>query len=151
MLSLLFKGQTVFNSLPHFLFCPRTIWRIGWIAPGWFEEKDKFILFFKIGIVFWSNKKEGKQTYDTASLTIEHLREIETTFDTVSVFYEAYFFRMDIIKILSEKLHETVSLIKFNFLAEHSSIWSCPLGRQPTAPATREPSNHVPPCTHSLL
>ena len=26
----------------------RTIWTIGWIAPGWFERKDEFILFFKI-------------------------------------------------------------------------------------------------------
>ena len=28
-----------------------TNWRKGWLAPGWFEEKDEFILFFKIVLV----------------------------------------------------------------------------------------------------
>ena len=44
--SQLFGGQSLFNSLPRQLFC-----RIRWIAPGWFEEKYEFILFFKIVLV----------------------------------------------------------------------------------------------------
>ena len=45
--SLLFRGQNVFNSLPQQQFCTRMIWRKGLIAPGWYEERNEFILFFK--------------------------------------------------------------------------------------------------------
>ena len=40
--SLLFGAQNLFISLPHKLFCSRMICRKGWIAPGCYEEKDKF-------------------------------------------------------------------------------------------------------------
>ena len=31
-------GHNWFNSLPHQLFCTRSIWRIGWVAPGQNKE-----------------------------------------------------------------------------------------------------------------
>ena len=30
----------------------RSIWRIGWLAPGWFDDRDEFILFF---LLSWFN------------------------------------------------------------------------------------------------
>ena len=31
----------------YWMNCTRMIWRKGWIVPGWYEEKDEFIPFFK--------------------------------------------------------------------------------------------------------
>ena len=56
--SLLFGGQNVFNSLPRYLF--RTIWRKGWIAPGWYEEKVELILIFKLS---WCKKTSGARNW----------------------------------------------------------------------------------------
>ena len=36
-----------YDNLKNRMNCTRTIWRIGWIAPGWHEELDEFIPFFK--------------------------------------------------------------------------------------------------------
>ena len=40
-------------------FCTRTIWKRGWIAPGWFEEKDEFVIIFRIFLV--QNSWRGKE------------------------------------------------------------------------------------------
>ena len=39
------------DELKKRMNCTRLIWRKVWIAPGWFEEKEEFILFFTLVVL----------------------------------------------------------------------------------------------------
>ena len=41
------------DDMKKMMNCTRMIWRKGLIEPGWYEEKDEFILFFKLS---WCKK-----------------------------------------------------------------------------------------------
>ena len=67
-------GAEFIQFLAAQLFLTKTNWRIGWIGPGWFGEKDEFILFFKIVLMqnTWRVPQTSAKTFAFSSVRSSH-------------------------------------------------------------------------------